>query len=72
MRLLNNTRESGRRPWGRYIVIAAVLAILFGGIGAYAMLHNLPDPSALSERTVAQSTKIYDRTGQTLLYEMHG
>lgn len=36
------------------------------------MSHDLPDPNTLLQRTVAQSTKIYDRTGQTLLYEIHG
>ncbi|MFA5130546.1 MAG: PBP1A family penicillin-binding protein [Patescibacteria group bacterium] len=36
------------------------------------MSHDLPDPNTLLQRTVAQSTKIYDKTGQTLLYEIHG
>src|SRR5690348_17353213 len=34
--------------------------------------RNLPDPNTLMDRQVPQSTKIYDRTGQTLLYEIHG
>src|SRR6056297_2022093 len=34
--------------------------------------QNLPDPNQLIQREVAQSTKIYDRTGDTLLYEIHG
>ncbi|MBI4598980.1 transglycosylase domain-containing protein [Candidatus Uhrbacteria bacterium] len=34
--------------------------------------RDLPDPNSLSERTIIQSTKIYDRTGQHLLYEIHG
>src|SRR3989338_8571678 len=32
--------------------------------------HNLPDPDKLNDRRVAQSTKIYDRTGEHLLYEI--
>lgn len=34
--------------------------------------RDLPNPNALLQRNVDQSTKIYDRTGQTLLYEIHG
>ncbi len=32
--------------------------------------YNLPDPDKLTDRKVAQSTKIYDRTGKHLLYEI--
>lgn len=34
--------------------------------------RGLPDPNRLIERDVAQSTKIYDRTGKELLYEVSG
>lgn len=34
--------------------------------------RNLPNPNTLSERLVAQSTKIYDKTGETVLYDIHG
>lgn len=33
---------------------------------------DLPNPNKLRDRAVAQSTKIYDRTGTHLLYEIHG
>lgn len=33
---------------------------------------TLPDPSTIAERRVGQSTKIYDSTGQTVLYDIHG
>ena len=36
------------------------------------MLKDLPHPERITERTVAESTKLYDRTGQVLLYEVHG
>lgn len=32
---------------------------------------DLPDPDRLTDRNVAQSTKIYDRTGEHLLYEIY-
>ncbi len=33
---------------------------------------DLPDPNKLIDREVAESTKIYDRTGENILYEVHG
>jgi len=33
---------------------------------------DLPRPEVFTERQLAQSTKIYDRTGQILLYEIYG
>lgn len=36
------------------------------------MARDLPNPAQFGNRSVSQSTKIYDRTEQTLLYEMHG
>jgi len=32
---------------------------------------SLPDPNALQDRSVAQSTKIYDRTGEHILFEIY-
>jgi len=32
----------------------------------------LPNPEQLTSRQINQSTKIYDKTGQVLLYEIHG
>lgn len=52
-----------------YLILAGlvVLAILF-----IYFSKDLPDPSRISERQIAQSTKIYDRTGKILLYDVHG
>lgn len=33
---------------------------------------DLPNPNRIIDRSVAQSTKIFDRTGQDLLYDIHG
>jgi len=35
-------------------------------------IRNLPDVGEISQRKIAESTKIYDRTGEVLLYEIHG
>ncbi len=50
--------------------------ILIGALTLTLLLawysRDLPNPNTLMEREVPQSTKIFDRTGSTLLYEIHG
>jgi 1A family penicillin-binding protein len=45
---------------------------LFCFFAYLSLTHGLPDPNRLMERQIAQSTKIYDRSGQTILYDIHG
>ncbi|NTU98598.1 PBP1A family penicillin-binding protein [Candidatus Falkowbacteria bacterium] len=40
--------------------------------GFFYLSKGLPDPNKLIDRQVAQSTKIYDRKGETVLYEIYG
>lgn len=53
-----------------------IIFLILMGIFAFAVFawyaRDLPDPNKINERTIAQSTKIYDRTGEILLYEIHG
>lgn len=56
---------------------AAVLAsFLSGGIFMFAAFayfaNDLPDFKEFSEKPLAQSTKIYDRTGSVVLYDVYG
>ena len=44
---------------------------LFFGLLIYVQ-RTLPDPNSIADRKVSESTKIYDRTGQVLLYDIHG
>lgn len=37
-----------------------------------SIARELPDPGQFSDRQIAQSSKIFDRTGKVLLYEIHG
>lgn len=52
-----------------YCAIALVLFVI--GIFAY-YAKDLPSPGNINSRKVVESTKIYDRTGDHLLYEIHG
>ncbi|MEA1963089.1 MAG: penicillin-binding protein [Patescibacteria group bacterium] len=49
-----------------------LFAALSGIIFIMQLSRNLPDPNRLLDREIAQSTKIYDRTGEELLYNIHG
>lgn len=53
-----------------------IVGCLIGSLCFMIMLtwysKDLPDPNKLLTRAVAQSTKIYDRTGENILYEIHG
>lgn len=42
-----------------------------GGVLVWISTLNIPDLSSFEERRVQQSTKIYDRTGEILLYDLH-
>ena len=52
------------------IFSGAVLLFIIGVFAWFA--KDLPSPGNLNERFVIQSTKIYDRTGNHILYEVHG
>jgi 1A family penicillin-binding protein len=73
-------RPPGRRPDRKKILstigIAAGALVLGGTIALIALIawvaNDLPDPNNISLRNVAQTTKIYDRKGETVLYAVHG
>jgi len=51
------------------IGFAAVIVLT---IGIFAYFRNEVDPDKLSARSLNQTTKFYDRTGEHLLYEVYG
>lgn len=60
-----------RRFWPYMLALVFLMGIVFIGMVAWYS-RDLPEPGKLLDRSVAQSTKIYDRTGTVLLYEVHG
>ncbi|MDD5652420.1 MAG: transglycosylase domain-containing protein, partial [Candidatus Moranbacteria bacterium] len=66
----------GKKNWGKIILKIVGFgagAILIFTIGVFAYFaKDLPSPDKVNKRVVAESTKIFDRTGQHLLYEIHG
>lgn len=46
---------------------------IFSALAIFAYFaKDLPDPEKISQRQIIESTKIFDRTGQVLLYDIHG
>src|SRR3989344_3679182 len=55
------------------IFILGLLFLLASALVTFAFILNaLPNPEQFASRQVIQSTKILDRTGEILLYEIHG
>jgi len=72
-------KEAKRKRYRSLAMAAGIFIIGAGLVGFFALTlalawfgKDLPSPNALIGRDVVQSTKIYDKTGQTLLYELHG
>lgn len=63
-------------PLLKSLFVFFLFAFLTGtvlAVGALAWYgRDLPDPNKLYDRSLELSTKIYDRTGKHLLYEIHG
>ena len=56
----------------KFLIIIIILSSIFGLATVVWLSRSLPDPNRLIDRQVAQTTKIYDRTGEIILYEIHG
>jgi len=58
----------------QFVLIAGVVAFLFGGFSTiWAITLPVPDFESFFNKQIAeQSTKIYDRTGEILLYDVRG
>lgn len=70
----HKVRRVKRRGFFRTLFKWGIYAGIFGGIIAaisiFAISLSLPDPDKLTDRVVEQSTKIFDKTGEHLLYEI--
>lgn len=68
--------KEGKIVWWKALLMVAFFGFLTAvlvviGVFAY-FIKDLPDPNKVNKRVVAESTKIYDRTGNHILYEIHG
>lgn len=49
-----------------------LMVIGLGVVYVFFLIKDLPRPEQFGNRQINQSTRIYDRTGEILLYEIHG
>jgi len=64
-----------RLPEWLRLAIVGIVALCFFGLGgliAWASFMTIPSIDSFENRSVAESTKIYDRTGNIVLYDVHG
>jgi 1A family penicillin-binding protein len=68
----------GRTPWRSWVRSVSALAlwfVVFGVIGVSLFIldarRTLPDPESIVSRQVKESTKIYDHTGEVVLYDIY-
>lgn len=57
---------------GKAIVMVGIFGFFVVAAAFIYFSKDIPSPDKIADRSVAQSTQIYDRTGQKLLYEIHG
>ena len=53
------------------VVVFALGLVAAGGLFVWVSTLGIPDLASFEGRRVLQSTKIYDRTGEILLYDLH-
>ena len=53
------------------IGVVVLICLVAGGLFLWISSLEIPDLSSFEERRILQSTKIYDRTGEVLLYDLH-
>ncbi len=74
----NLSRLSKNKRWTTFLIVGKYLAFLFLGfclllLGLFFYYtYNLPRPEKFTETPFIQSTKIYDRMGKVLLYDIYG
>lgn len=72
----NSARRKKIRKALKILGVLCLAGIVAGFLGIGLLFawvsRDLPDPNRLLTRQVEKSTKIWDRTGEHLLYEIHG
>src|SRR3989344_164106 len=58
-------------PWKRVALVFAIFSLVLV-FWVLWVIRDLPTAETLAERVIAQSTILYDRTGATPLYDIHG
>ena len=69
---------SAQKKWGALWLVLKYAAFLFLALCIFILglffyyTYDLPQPEQFTQTPFIQSTKIYDRTGKVLLYDIYG
>jgi 1A family penicillin-binding protein len=66
--LFKNKKPQIKSWWWKVGILIFIGLVTYGT----ALVANLPSPEEFEGRKISESTKLYDRTGEHLLYEIHG
>ncbi len=68
--------KKNKKNWKKNLLIICLLLIMLGFLSIFLIIvwlsRDLPNPEQLIDREIAQTTTIYDRSGEHVLYELHG
>ncbi len=64
--------KDGLKMAAKLSVIGLLITAVVGASGYMLIRRDLPNPREISNRSVNQTTKFYDRTGDHLLFELYG
>ena len=66
-------KKKTKRKWFRklFLIFFIFSLLISGSIFIWISTFRIPDLKSISDRRVTESTKIYDRTGKVLLYDLH-
>ncbi len=71
MKLMFRIKRASLYLWYFLAVIGVGVSLAIIGVFAWATRVELPSVDGFKDRAVSQSTKIYDRTGKVLLFNVH-
>jgi len=71
-KFLKKLKKTNRNDWKRLALIISIFGIFFIGIFfVWISTFKIPNLDSFGERRVIESTKIYDNTGEFLLYDVN-
>ncbi len=71
-KVVRRFKQISRKSWQNYAVLVVALAVFVGGaFSVWISTFKIPTLDSFEERRVIESTKIYDKTGEILLYDVN-
>lgn len=72
-KILRRTRHPATSLWKQFLLLVIGFFFLFAAVFLiWVMTIDMPSVTGFHNRRVAESTKIFDKTGEVLLYDVHG